>query len=245
MAENFVLVHGAWHGGWCWASVMRQLELAGHHAFTLDLAGRGANPMNHAKVTGALWVEDVVRLIEQRDLKNVVLAGHSLGGLTISGVAVKIPQRIKRLIYVTALVPPEDMTLMDDFVANMMTPETAAAMQEVDGGLSTMMEANYFRRYFIQDGSRDLQDFVLAALSPEAAGPLGEIAPMRQFHQLDLPTSYVICEDDFVAGDPRKWHPGQSKRLRNPTTASIKAGHEVMFTQPVKCARALMDLARG
>src|ERR1700761_6671889 len=115
MAENFVLVHGAWHGGWCWASVMRQLELSGHRAFTLDLAGRGTNPLHHSKVTRELWVDNVVKLIERHDLNNVVLAGHSLGGLTISGVAVQIPKRIKRVIYVTALVPPEDMTLMDDF----------------------------------------------------------------------------------------------------------------------------------
>ncbi len=74
---------------------------------------------------------------------------------------------------------------------------------------------------------------------------MGVIAPMKQFHQLDLPTSYVICEDDLVAGDPKKWHPGQSQRLRNPTTRSLKAGHELMFTQPVECAGALMDLARG
>jgi pimeloyl-ACP methyl ester carboxylesterase len=245
MADNFVLIHGAWHGGWCWASVMRQLELKGHRAHTLDLAGRGTNPVDHSKVTRSLWVDDVVRLIEQLDLKDVVLAGHSLGGLTISGVAVKIPQRIKRVIYVTAIVPPEDMTLMDDFVANMMMPETAAAMQEANGGLSNTMETNYFRRYFMQDGSRDLQDFVLAALTPEAVGPSGEIAPMKEFHKLDLPTSYVICEDDLVGGDPKKWHPGQSHRLRNPTTLSIKAGHELMFTQPVQCANALMDLARG
>ena len=217
MAENFVLVHGAWHGGWCWASVMRQLEIHGHRAFALDLAGRGNNPVDHAKVTRSLWVDDVIRLIDQHNLKDVVLAGHSLGGLTISGVAVKIPQRLKRVIYVTALVPPEDMTLMEDFAANMMTPETAAAMQEANGGLSNTMEANYFRNHFMQDGSRDLQDFVLAALAPEAVGPLGEISPMKEFHKLDLPTSYVICEDDLVAGDPKKWHPGQSRRLRNPT----------------------------
>jgi len=245
MAENFVLIHGAWHGGWCWAAVMRQLELDGHRAFALDLPGRGASPLHHSKVTCEVWVESVVRLIEQRDLDNVVLAGHSLGGLTISGVAVKIPERIKRVIYVSAVVPPEDMTLMDDFVANMMTPETTAAMQEVDGGLSNVMEANYFRRYFMQDASRDLQDFVLAALAPEAAGPTREIAPMKQFHKLDLPTSYVICEDDLVAGDPKKWHPGQSSRLRNPTTRSIKAGHELMFTRPIECAQALVELARG
>ncbi|HJU28221.1 MAG TPA: alpha/beta fold hydrolase, partial [Candidatus Binataceae bacterium] len=106
MAETFVLVHGAWHGAWCWAAVMRQLELSGHRAVALDLPGRGSNPMDHAKITREVWVDAVVGLIEERGLHDVVLAGHSLGGLTITGVGLKIPKRIKRLIYVTAIVPP-------------------------------------------------------------------------------------------------------------------------------------------
>lgn len=68
MAENFVLIHGAWHGGWCWAAVMRQLESEGHRAYALDLPGRGTSPLHHSKVTTEVWVDSVVRLIEQRNL---------------------------------------------------------------------------------------------------------------------------------------------------------------------------------
>jgi pimeloyl-ACP methyl ester carboxylesterase len=119
--DNFVLVHGAWHGAWCWAAVMAELERHGHRAFAMDLPGRGISPLPHTKVTREAWVDSVVRLIEDRDLKNLVLAGHSMGGLTISGVALKIPKRIKRVIYVTALVPPEDGSVGDDIAAH-MTP---------------------------------------------------------------------------------------------------------------------------
>jgi len=241
--DNFVLVHGAWHGAWCWAAVMAELERHGHRAFAMDLPGRGISPLPHTKVTREAWVDSVVRLIEDRDLKNLVLAGHSMGGLTISGVALKIPKRIKRVIYVTALVPPEDGSVGDDIAAH-MTPEIAAALEQIDGGISSMMPPDYFRSNFIQDASRDLQDFVLAALVPEAMLPAGEPVPMKEFHKLGLPVSYVACEDDLVFGDPKKWHPGQSSRLRNPTIRSIKASHELMFTRPLECARALVDLAR-
>ena len=244
MADNFVLIHGAWHGAWCWAAVIRQLELGGDRAFALDLPGRGANPIPHASITRTTWVEAVVRMIEERDLRDVVLAGHSLGGVTISGVALRIPKRLKRVIYVTALVPPETGTLQDDF-ARLWSPEAAAAIQPIDGGISSMMEREFFRSHFIQDASRDLQDFVYAALVPEAMNISAEAIPMKEFHALDLPTSYVICEDDLALDDPKKWHPYFSSRLRNPTTRSIKCGHELMFTRPAECARALAELARG
>jgi pimeloyl-ACP methyl ester carboxylesterase len=244
MAETFVLVHGAWHGAWCWAAVMRQLEIGGDRAFALDLPGRGASPMDHAKITREVWVDAVVRFIEERGLRDVVLAGHSLGGLTITGVGLKIPDRIKRLIYVTAVVPPEEGNLAEEFSAN-LTPVAREAMQVLNGGVSSMMSAARFRSNFIQDGSRGLQDFVFAALAPEAMIPWAQPAPMKDFHALNLPVSYVACEDDLVMDDPKRWHPGLSSRLRNPTIRSIKAGHELMFTKPIECARALAELARG
>lgn len=72
-----------------------------------------------------------------------------------------------------------------------------------------------------------------------------EPVPTRNFNNLGIPASYVICEDDLVFGDPRLWHPRFSSRLKNPTTRSIKAGHELMFTKPVETAQALIELARG
>ena len=115
MSETFVLVHGAWHGAWCWTGVMGELERNGHRAYALDLPGRWTSPLPHAQVNRNVWVDAVVKFIEDRDLRNVALAGHSMGGLTISGVALKIPRRVKRVIYVTALVPPDEGSLADEF----------------------------------------------------------------------------------------------------------------------------------
>jgi pimeloyl-ACP methyl ester carboxylesterase len=241
MANTFVLVHGAWHGAWCWAAVIRQLEAGGNRALAVDLPGRGTNPCDHAKVTRAMWVYSVARFIEERDLKDVVLAGHSLGGLTISGVAQTIPQRLKRVVYVSALVPRDGLSIVAD-VAAAVRPEHAGELLSQYGDASTVVQAENFRRYFIQDGSRDLQDFVLAAVVPEAAGPSQEPIPMKDFERLGVPTGYVVCEDDIVFGDPALWHPHMSSRLRNPVIRSIKSGHEVMFTRPVECARALAEI---
>src|SRR5882757_7203456 len=113
MAENFVLVHGAWHGAWCWAAVINQLEKLGDRAYAVDLPGHGMSTLDRATVTLDSYVNGVAEFIERHDLKNVVLAGHSLGGLTIPGVAAKIPQRIKRVVWVTALVALDGQPLTD------------------------------------------------------------------------------------------------------------------------------------
>jgi pimeloyl-ACP methyl ester carboxylesterase len=241
MSDNFVLVHGAWHGAWCWASVIGELEREGHRALAVDLPAHGANPMDPAKVTLEIYADSVVRFIEDRDLKNVVLAGHSLGGLTISAVAERIPKRIKRVIWVSAMVMLDGEVPAVDLAKS--TNQLASFLKPV-GEHASMLPAEPFRKYFIQDASRDLQDFVISALVPEPTVTLGASAT-RNFRKLDLPTSYIICEDDLCLGDPKLWHPGFSGRLKNPTMRSIKCSHEVMFTRPVECARALSELARG
>jgi pimeloyl-ACP methyl ester carboxylesterase len=243
MANTFVLVHGAWHGAWCWAAVMRQLEVGGDHAFAVDLPGRGANPCDHATVTRASWVESVVRLIEERDLRSVVLAGHSLGGLTIAGVAQRIPQRIKRVVFVSAYVPRDGASLIEDAVEAAGGPQAMAQHAFPHGAASTVINPDNFRRHFMQDASRDLQDFVIAAAVPEAIAPAREPVPMKEFQRLDLPTGYIVCTEDLALGDPARWHPHFSSRLRNPEIRSIKSGHEVMFTRPRECAAALAELA--
>ncbi len=241
MAETFLLVHGAW----CWAAVIRQLEIGGDRAFAVDLPGRGANPCDHARVTRAMWVDSVADFIVERGLENVVLAGHSLGGLTISGVAQKVPNRIKSVVFVTAFVPRDGVSLAADATAATGTAEGISGHAAPYGTASTIVNADNFRTHFIQDAPCALQDFVLAAVVPEAIGPALEPAPMKEFDRLDLPTGYVACTEDLVLGDPARWHPHFSSRLRNPAIRQIKSGHEVMFTQPVECARALAGIARA
>ena len=103
---TFVLVHGAWAGGWMWRTVARELRAAGHEAFTPTLTGLGervhlANPA----IDLDTHILDVVNLLRFERLEHVVLVGHSFAGLVISGVAERVPASIGRLVYLDALVP--------------------------------------------------------------------------------------------------------------------------------------------
>jgi pimeloyl-ACP methyl ester carboxylesterase len=243
MGEKFVLVHGAWHGAWCWAAVIRQLNRLGDEAFAVDLPGHGASTVDRAKVTLSSYVDSVVRYIEERDLSDVLLAGHSLGGITISGVVQKIPRRIKRVIFVTAVVCRDGERVVDSI------PDSEAVAQGLEKlrtlpDPSAPVDEQAFRTAYIQDGARDLQDFVLSALVPEPVAPMLEPVSMKDFYTCGVPQSYVVCEND-IARAPGHWHPHYSSRLANPTLRFIKSGHEVMFTAPEECARALHELAQA
>jgi len=112
---SYVLIHGAWLGGWCWARVRTLMESANARVFTPTLSGLGERA-HLAKPVPSLdtHIEDVVRVIEAEELERVVLVGHSYAGMVITGVADRIKSRIGKLVYLDAAVPSDG----DDFVSH-------------------------------------------------------------------------------------------------------------------------------
>lgn len=102
---SFVLVHGAWHGSWCWSRVRSSLQAKGHNVFTPTLTGVGERShLLTRDVTLETHILDVVNLIRWEELSDIVLCGHSYGGCVISGVADRVPDRIRSLVYLDAFV---------------------------------------------------------------------------------------------------------------------------------------------
>ena len=103
---NVVLVHGAWHGAWCWRKLLPGLWVAGHRAFAVDLTGLGARRHLFRPDIGlAHHVDDVVATLEAEELQQVVLVGHSYAGMVITGVADRCAERLAALVYLDAVVP--------------------------------------------------------------------------------------------------------------------------------------------
>jgi pimeloyl-ACP methyl ester carboxylesterase len=123
---TFVLVHGGWHGGWCWRFVAPALRSAGHEVYTPTLTGLGDRAhLARPGIDLDLHVQDVVALLEMEDLHDVVLLGHSYGGMVVTGVADRCAERIRRLVYLDAFVPENGKCALDYIV-----PERAAKFRE-------------------------------------------------------------------------------------------------------------------
>jgi pimeloyl-ACP methyl ester carboxylesterase len=114
----FVLVHGAWSGGWCYARVAEGLRARGHRVFTPTLTGQGER--SHL-LTGTInlstHITDVLAVFHYEGLRDVVLAGHSYGGMAITGVADRIPEQVAALVYLDAFLPENGQSLVDINIA--------------------------------------------------------------------------------------------------------------------------------
>ena len=111
---TFILVQGAWHGGWCWKKLTPLLRSAGHEAYAPTLTGMGErSDQLMPEVDLDTHISDITAVLEYEDLHDVVLVGHSYGGMVISGVAEKAPERLANLIYLDAFLPEDGKSIRD------------------------------------------------------------------------------------------------------------------------------------
>src|SRR5215471_17762390 len=111
---TYVLVHGAWHGGWCWRKVRDALERSGAEVYTPTLTGLGERAHLASKDIGLdTHVADVLGVLEGEDLSEVVLVGHSYSGMVVTAVADRAADRVARLVYLDAVVPNDGQCLYD------------------------------------------------------------------------------------------------------------------------------------
>ena len=109
---TFILIHGAWHGGWCWERLAPLLEAGGHHVLAPDLPGMGADRRKLGADPLAEWADFTAELVSKAEAP-VLLVGHSRGGLVISEAAERVPERIARLVYLTAFLLKPGESLSD------------------------------------------------------------------------------------------------------------------------------------
>jgi pimeloyl-ACP methyl ester carboxylesterase len=124
---TYVLVHGAWHGSWCWKRVRKALQAAGHEVFTPTLTGVGERShLNSAGINLSTHIADVANLIRWEELSDVILCGHSYGGCVIGGAADRVSDRIRALVYLDAFVLEDGEALVD-----LLPPEQAERMRQL------------------------------------------------------------------------------------------------------------------
>lgn len=232
--STFVLVHGAWHGGWVWRRVIPSLREAGHevHAPALTGVSDRAHLLNPA-VGLSTHIQDVVALIEAHDLDEVVLVGHSYAGQVVTGVADRIPERLAKRVYLDAVVGDDGDAAID------LLPETVARhyRESVAGpGFGWLIPVRSLTVLGVTEQA-DL-DWLTPRLTPHPW--LTYTEPLRlNGGSGQVPAAYVECVDWMRVFRP---HAEKAAALGWPVH-HIMTGHEAMVTAPKELGELLLTIA--
>jgi pimeloyl-ACP methyl ester carboxylesterase len=229
---TFVLIHGGGHGGWCWKWCAAALRARGHEVYAPTLTGFGER-VHLTAPDFETFVTDVANVVAFEDLHDVVLVGHSMGGVIVPCVAEAIPSRIAAAVWLTAAVCADGASLLQTIPQSPWIAEavTIGADGTAHTDAAKILAAN------IHDGTPEQQAFVHdrhLAYPPHA---LTEPGRLSAFLALGIPTAYVFATDDRTI-EPHVQRE-MAARLPGARMAEVHAGHDCMVTQPEATAAAL------
>jgi len=232
---SFVLVHGAWHGGWCWVRVARLLRDAAHEVYTPTLTGLGERAhLASPQIDLETHVQDVVGVLEADELRQVVLVGHSYAGMVISGVAARAASRLSHLVYLDAFVPEPGRTLLD-----YLGPRADAVRESARTAGDGWRVPPFPPERFGVTSQRD-REWLQRRLVPQPLASFEQ--PLAAAGGERLKRAYVYCAspamgafDQFAERlrEDRKWQYHE-----------IKTGHDAMVTAPGEVAKFLLGLVK-
>ena len=219
---QILLLHGSWHGAWCWDRLMPLLESRGHTVWAPSLVGLGEREGEASPETGlSTHVDQIARLIETEDLDELVVVGHSYAGLLMVALAERVAERIRHFVYFDALIPRNNQSAFD---------------------LMPGVEES-FRKRMREAGS----DCLVPPLSPEVMGVtapgdvawmLRRLTPMPIRTHLEkvvapddkaaaIPSSYIRCLQFSLGAKYAAWAKSQGWPV-----FEIDTGHDAMLTEP-------------
>jgi pimeloyl-ACP methyl ester carboxylesterase len=237
---TFVLVHGGGHGGWCYQRVSRLLTRAGHEVYAPTMTGVGERShLVGPHVDLNLHIKDIASVLHYEDLRDVILVGHSYGGMVITGVGGMAAGRVGKLVYLDAANPKNGESLVD--VAGPMMEMARAEGRTVDGVELVLLPSPEAGMFY---GVTDPADLAWMADRLTAH-------PWKCFEQklelrdeagyFKIPQYHIVCTSTLASRDPGLVDEARaSGRLWD-----IDTGHDLMITEPQKVADALLVVAVG
>ncbi len=237
---TFILVHGAWHGAWCWHRIVARLQSQGHVVLAPDLHGLGRDFTPLGEVTLAGWTGQITQLIDDSP-GPVILVGHSRGGLIISEAAEKRPDRIHSLVYLTAFLLRSGEQLHGSVAAtdpnSLVGPHMIVASDHLSASVAdaSVKEAFY--------GECSAEDVVLAKslLRPEPLAPL--VTPLHLTDERfgSVPRIFIECLRDRAITLPSQR--AMQEALPCKQTFHLDTDHSPFFSRPDELANVLENIA--
>jgi pimeloyl-ACP methyl ester carboxylesterase len=233
---TYVLVHDAWHSGKDLEPAASSIREAGHRVHTPTIAGNGPGDPKTVGLDDA--IRSIADYLAGKDLKDVILLGHGYGGMIITGVADRFPERIRRLVYWNAFVPNNRESLND-----MAAYVRLCTSERSDG--SIMLPFQVWRETFINDADLETAQRAYDGLNPHPEKTLvDQISIMTNPKDMHLARSFINCTDDIGLPDRHPWHPRMSQKLGVFRLVQTPGSHELCFSNPERLAQAIMDAGR-
>jgi pimeloyl-ACP methyl ester carboxylesterase len=240
---NFGLVHGAWHGGWCYRETAAALRAAGHTVFTPTHTGVGERFHQSAEnITLETHIRDVCGCIEWEELRDVILVGHSYGGMVITGVADRMSERIRSLVYLDAFIPGHGDSLIG-LLSKALVPEVAAQFIGAfrgtalldHGGLMQPIPAEMFN---IAQAHRERVDRLCR---PQALATFE--MPLLLTGAGDKIANRLYILADGWDPSPFRYFAANCEKAAGWRVVKLPCSHDVMVDMPKELAAELVKLA--
>jgi pimeloyl-ACP methyl ester carboxylesterase len=240
---DFVLVHGAWHGGWCWRDVVRTLAAAGHRAHAVTLTGLGERAhLLSPLITLETHISDVLNAIEAEEMQDVVLAVHSYAGMLGTAVADRAGQRLKHLVYVDAVVPKPGESWSSTHASATREARLAAAQASADFSFPPPDPSVFGLQ-------AEAHDWVKRRQTPHPGHTYQAALQFEPARVAAVPRTFVDCTQPALGTidvirqrvrDPRfwdgAWQGGAGARL-----VELATGHDPMVSEPQALTRILLE----
>lgn len=238
MTQTYILVHGSWHGAWCWDKLVHSLEQAGDEAIAIDLPAHGQDKTPVKGLTLQHYVDKVVRTVDVQH-QPVILVGHSSAGLTISGVAEQRPDRIKVLVYLAAVLLPNGESWPE--VAARNEPSLLASNVSLSpDGATLSVNLDKVKEIFYADCSHADIERAKRHLGPEPLGPRAEAVRVTDNRFGRVPRVYIECLRDNVI------KPSVQKNMYTAMPCkkvyTINTSHSPFLSAPAELARILGEV---
>jgi pimeloyl-ACP methyl ester carboxylesterase len=235
---TFVLVHGAWHGAWCWDKVAPILKGRGHTVAAPDLPGHGDDATPRGSVTLDSYGARVAETVSSQKEK-VILVGHSMGGIAITAGAERVPDRIAKAVYLTAFLPRNGESLMALEDRNPRKSVPLALVIE-DGSPTATLDPAKIGGLFFHDCSPADAAAATARLTPQPLAPFGTPLAVTAENFGRVPKAYIECTDDRAISIELQ----RDMLGKTPVVAvkSLPASHSPFLSMPDRLADALQSL---
>jgi pimeloyl-ACP methyl ester carboxylesterase len=237
---SFVLIHGSWHGGWCFDLVAERLRAGGHEVIAPDLPGMGGDEAELRAVSLQGWADFVANLCRAAQQRPVILVGHSRGGLVISQAAETAPEAIDALVYLCAMMLPSGMSRAEFKALESPNPAFDAIISPVHGGAGSAVDPVSGAAVFAQLAPAQLVAEAMARLVNEPHTPRSTPLQLTPERYGQVPRTYIECTEDRAI--PISSQRRMQQASPGAKVVTLNADHSPFLSMPEELAQMLLSL---